>query len=46
MWIGVWTRSSVRIRKYGLEEAADGGFFSKACETGTENMVSTTLLES
>lgn len=44
--IGVRTRSSVRIRKYGLEEAAAGGAFSRACEKGTENMVNTMVLKS
>lgn len=44
--IGVWTRSSVLIRKYGPEEAAAGVFFSRACETGTENMVNTMLVKS
>lgn len=45
MSTGVWTSSSVRIRKCGLEEAA-GGFFPRACETGMGNIINTTLVKS
>jgi len=37
--IGVRTRISVRIRRSGLEEGAAGGFFPRACDTRTENIV-------
>lgn len=46
MSTGVWTSSSVCIRKQGLEEAAAGGFFPRACETGTENIINTTVVKS